>query len=190
MTRWCGGADGTLRIEPDTENVDRPIHSGWLRQKHDLWILSYSTRVWCVLTGRGDLEMYREGKMQPYMTVRLHTAADIKADPSGLKNNELKVKYSVIANRLKDASELNVVRDALGNIRYAGEKLCVSLCLCRITYSLCLCFPLARHLCFRPLVISAPALSSSLLPPSRHLCLARTLHPDHLCFPRSLAHKV
>ena len=110
-----------MQLEPDSENLDRPIHSGWLRQKHDLWITSYSSRVWCVLTGRGDLEMYREGKVQPFQTIRLHTAADLKSDAS-LKENELKVKYSIIANRLKDTSELKTVKDAMGNIRYVAEK--------------------------------------------------------------------
>ena len=110
-----------MQLEPDSQNLDRPLHSGWLRQKHDLWIISYTSRVWCVLTGRGDLEMYREGKVQPYQTIRLHTAADFKADPTGLKANEMKFKYSAIANRLKDESELTTVRDAMGNIRYVAS---------------------------------------------------------------------
>ena len=38
-------ADGTMQVEQDTDNVDAPVHSGWMYQKHDLLIMSYSSKV-------------------------------------------------------------------------------------------------------------------------------------------------
>mmetsp|Transcript_4040 Transcript_4040/g.6545 ORF Transcript_4040/g.6545 Transcript_4040/m.6545 type:complete len:255 (+) Transcript_4040:83-847(+) len=114
--------DGTMQVEQDTDNVDAPVHSGWMYQKHDLWIMSYSSKVWCVLTRRGDLEMYKEGKVQPFQTLRLYTAADMTSDSSGLKPTEMKLKYTIISNHLKDEAAMKTVTDAMGTRRFVTNQ--------------------------------------------------------------------
>lgn len=115
-------ADGTMQVEQDSDNYDAPAHGGWMYQKHDMWIMSYSSKVWCVLTKRGDLEMYKEGKVQPFETIRLYTAADRSSDSSGLKETEMKLKYASLPNHIKDEAAMKTVTDAMGNKRFVASQ--------------------------------------------------------------------